>query len=182
MSKNKGKNYYIGKAGQLAVMSKLALRGYNIAIPEVDIGDDIFVVDDATGKLYRLQVKTRTAELQKKSQNYQTDFSIRIDQILDLKDPDLDYVFVTRFDDKDLLEFVIIPRREIETFMNEGFGSKDYSKDRKRPSMKYVFVFGKNERIVLGGRRNGAGGKDITEYRNNWAKWPSILDQTLDTL
>ena len=36
--------HYIGKAGHLAVMGELALRGYNVAMPEIDEGDDIFVV------------------------------------------------------------------------------------------------------------------------------------------
>ncbi len=29
-------------------MAELLLRGWNVAIPEVDVGDDIFVVRDAT--------------------------------------------------------------------------------------------------------------------------------------
>ena len=35
---------YVGRAGQLAVMSEFLLRGYNVAIPEVDEGDDVLVV------------------------------------------------------------------------------------------------------------------------------------------
>jgi hypothetical protein len=37
---------HIGKAGHLAAMAEFLLRGYNVAQPEVDIGDDIFVVND----------------------------------------------------------------------------------------------------------------------------------------
>jgi hypothetical protein len=32
---------YNGRAGQLAVMAELLLRGWNVAIPEVDVGDDV---------------------------------------------------------------------------------------------------------------------------------------------
>ena len=42
-----GKNY-VGKGGHLAVMGEFLLRGYNVAMPEVDVGDDIFVVHDRT--------------------------------------------------------------------------------------------------------------------------------------
>jgi hypothetical protein len=35
-------NLYLGKAGQQAVMSEFLVRGWNVATPEVDIGDDIF--------------------------------------------------------------------------------------------------------------------------------------------
>ena len=43
---SKRTNLYTGRAGQLAVMAELLLRGWNTAIPEVDVGDDIFVVRD----------------------------------------------------------------------------------------------------------------------------------------
>lgn len=39
-------------------MAELLLRGWNAATPEVDTGDDIFVVHDADGQLIRVQVKT----------------------------------------------------------------------------------------------------------------------------
>lgn len=41
-------------------MSEFLWRGYNVAIPEVDRGDDIFVVHDDDGTLHRVQVKTAT--------------------------------------------------------------------------------------------------------------------------
>src|SRR5262249_59365388 len=49
---------YTGRAGQMAVMAELLLRGYNVAIPEVDVGDDVLVVDDGVENLWRVQVKT----------------------------------------------------------------------------------------------------------------------------
>jgi hypothetical protein len=58
-------NLYVGRAGQMAVMAEFLARGYNVAVPEVDIGDDIFVVKDDSGDYSRVQVKaavaTRTA-------------------------------------------------------------------------------------------------------------------------
>ncbi|MEZ4731127.1 MAG: hypothetical protein R3E79_28740 [Caldilineaceae bacterium] len=41
---------YIGRSGQMAAMAEFLYRGYNAAIPEVDIGDDIFVVKDSNGE------------------------------------------------------------------------------------------------------------------------------------
>lgn len=55
-------NLYLGKAGQLVVMSNFLLRGWNVATPEVDVGDDIFVVEDKKGIFYRVQVKTANAK------------------------------------------------------------------------------------------------------------------------
>ncbi len=60
-------NNYIGKAGQLFVMSEFLMLGYNVAIPEVDRGDDIFVVRDSDGNLGRIQVKTAKAKENKRA-------------------------------------------------------------------------------------------------------------------
>ncbi len=42
-------------------MSEFLVRGWNVAIPEVDVGDDIFVVKDSSGAFLRVQVKTSSA-------------------------------------------------------------------------------------------------------------------------
>lgn len=52
------KTTHLGMAGHFASMSEFLLRGYNVATPVVDIGDDIYVVDDGEGLLRRVQVKT----------------------------------------------------------------------------------------------------------------------------
>ena len=49
---------YTGMSGQFAAMSEFIWRGYNVAIPAVDVGEDIFVVEAAQGVLRRVQVKT----------------------------------------------------------------------------------------------------------------------------
>ena len=38
-------------------MAEFLWRGWNVAIPEVDIGDDLFVVQDEEAHLYRIQVR-----------------------------------------------------------------------------------------------------------------------------
>jgi hypothetical protein len=48
---------YTGRSGHLAVVAQFLHRGYNAAIPEVDRGEDIFVIEDESGKLSRIQVK-----------------------------------------------------------------------------------------------------------------------------
>ena len=50
-------NLYLGRAGEFVVMSHFLMRGWNVAVPEVDIGDDIFVIEDAKGISLRIQVK-----------------------------------------------------------------------------------------------------------------------------
>lgn len=52
------KTSHIGRAGQLAAMAEILARGWNVAVPEVDVGDDIFVAQDDGTRLTRVQVKT----------------------------------------------------------------------------------------------------------------------------
>jgi len=49
---------YTGMSGQFAAMSEFLWRGYNVAIPAVDVGEDIFVVEAENNVLRRVQVKT----------------------------------------------------------------------------------------------------------------------------
>src|ERR1700712_5628661 len=76
---------YVGRAGQMAVMAEFLWRGWNVALPEVDVGEDIFVVQDETGELSRVQVKTATAKpLQI---GYAAQFSISLSQLLTQRIP-----------------------------------------------------------------------------------------------
>lgn len=52
------KRSHLGMAGHHAAMSEFLYRGYNVAVPAVDIGDDVYVVEDRQGTMWRLQVKT----------------------------------------------------------------------------------------------------------------------------
>jgi hypothetical protein len=88
------RHLYVGRAGQLVVMAEFLLRGWNVAMPEVDVGDDVFVVKDEGGDLFRIQVKTATARPHR--QGYSAQFTIGLAQLEIPRAPDLTYVFVVR--------------------------------------------------------------------------------------
>ncbi len=52
------KTTHFGRAGEYFAMSELLLRGWNVAVPVVDVGDDVFVIDDRDKATRRVQVKT----------------------------------------------------------------------------------------------------------------------------
>ena len=52
---------YTGMSGQFVAMSEFLWRGYNVAVPAVDAGEDIFVVEAEEEVLRRVQVKTAGA-------------------------------------------------------------------------------------------------------------------------
>jgi hypothetical protein len=80
----------LGKAGQLAAMSLLLKRGWNVATPEVDVGDDIFVVEDKKGLFYRVQVKTSQAIIRKNS--YSAQFNIPLKQLNAFIEPECIFI------------------------------------------------------------------------------------------
>ncbi|MBI4649019.1 MAG: hypothetical protein HY738_21125 [Bacteroidia bacterium] len=119
------KNYhlYLGKAGHLAVMSEFLTRGWNVAIPEVDIGDDIFVVQDDNGTLKRVQVKTSTSTERKN--NFSGQFNVPISQLRDyIVNFPVYYVFVVRHQNSWTIPILIRQDYLIDHFDNDKIGSE----------------------------------------------------------
>ena len=156
-------SHYLAKAGHLAVMSELAFLGYNVATPEVDIGDDVFAVNDATGALYRIQVKTATANQQKKS--HRCVFSLRLDQLRTPQTPELHYAFATKFDES--WHYVILSRAVLEHLQGSGLGSVATLKNG-RQTLTIGITF-HNDGRIMGGKHY-----DLSRYYNSWATWPNI--------
>lgn len=148
---------YVGKAGHLAIMAEFLLRGYNVAMPEVDIGDDIFVVSDDAGRLWRVQVKTGIAKV--KGNGYEVKVAASLRQLKHKRTPDLFYVLALRLGER--WEFLILPRvqlRDEHLVHNAGSPSED--------------------RVLFTLRVDGAGvfcsGRDWQAWRNAWGEWPVI--------
>ena len=122
----KHQNLYLGKAGQFAVMAECLMRGFNVAIPEVDIGDDLFVVNDESGNYRRIQVKSITATQrgQAVAPGYSAQFKVPLTQLKKVFTPELIYVFVARFP-TGWGPFLVIPRDALLTLHDvHGMGAK----------------------------------------------------------
>lgn len=114
-------NLYLGKAGHLAIMAEFLLRGWNVAIPEVDIGDDIFVVQDSNGTLKRVQVKTASARKQKSG--FSARFLVPKAQLAKIAQPLINYVFLARNGDE-WMKPLIIPQDILKDYIeNKGVGA-----------------------------------------------------------
>src|SRR4029453_5503917 len=100
---------YVGKGGQLAGMAEFLLRRYNVAMPEVDVGDDIFVVHDREGTMWRIQVKTAIGK--RREYGYSGQFAVRREQLNTPKKPELVYVFALRREAQ--WDFAVIPRETL---------------------------------------------------------------------
>src|SRR5262249_7121629 len=86
---SKKQNLYTARSGQLAVMAEFLRRGYNAAIPEVDVGEDIFVTRDADGELSRIQVKSAIGQ---GVRNVAGTFNVPLAQLRKSYRPELSYV------------------------------------------------------------------------------------------
>jgi hypothetical protein len=116
--KPSGQGNYFGKAGHLTVMSELLLRGWNVAIPEVDAGDDIFVVRDSDGNFLKVQVKSANSKINKGG-GHTSKFKLRINQLRNVIAVELVYAFVIRYKDK-WSHLFLIGQKELSELYEEG--------------------------------------------------------------
>jgi hypothetical protein len=102
--------HFFAKSGETIVMSELLARGYNIAAPVVDTGDDLYVVNDAEANLIRVQIKS--ANCKKKQYGFCGQVRIKYSQITEVKKTPLVYIFALRFESK--WHFLLISRSRLE--------------------------------------------------------------------
>ena len=115
-------NQYLGKAGHLAVMSEFLMLGWNVAIPEVDIGDDIFVVQDDNGTLRRVQVKTSTATVHKNS--FSGLFNLSVKNLRNISNILVHYIFIVRQNNQWTKPLIVRQDYLLDHFENNEIGSE----------------------------------------------------------
>jgi hypothetical protein len=155
------KNYhlYLGRAGHLYAMSAFLIRGWNVAIPEVDIGDDIFVVQDENGILRRVQVKTATAIT--RQSGFSSQFSISVSQLQNLKiDFPVYYVFVVRHSTDWVKPIIIRQDYLLDLFEKNTIGSS------YNGSLNLYFSFN--------GDQVQCSGLDFSPFREDYTDFPII--------
>ena len=142
---------YFGKAGHLFVMAEFLLRGWNVAIPEVDEGDDIFVVKHEEGKLIRVQVKTSNAKIL--NNGFSGMFNIGLQQLTDISKDDIVYVFLVRKNSNWVPPLIITREDLLDILIKSGL-----NRDSKNQTIRFVF---KDNKVLIKQI-------DLTEYQNNF--------------
>lgn len=151
-------NQYLGKAGHLAVMSEFLMRGWNVAIPEVDIGDDIFVVQDADGTLRRVQVKTAQAKIKKAG--FSGQFNISVRNLRNITNILVHYVFIVRHQDTWTKPILIRQDYLLGFFENNHVGSQH------NEAITFYFSFSQ-DKITCSGF-------DFTDYTCDYSDFPLV--------
>ncbi len=103
-------------------MSEFLTRGWNVAIPEVDIGDDIFVVQDDNGTLRRVQVKTSTSTI--RQSNFSGQFNVPLNQLKNIANIPIYYVFIVRHNDRWTKPIIIRQDYLYDHWQNNKIGSE----------------------------------------------------------
>ncbi len=146
---------HVGKAGQLHTMTQFLLRGYNVAVPEVDLGDDLYVVTDRMDRLWKIQVKTATFN---PPVSPRAKFHIPWGQLVESDDPPLYYIFVI-YEEGVPMQSVIIPRRVLRKVI--------VAERRSIPSGGATTFSLYPSDGFIGTRHH-----ELTEYIENWSAWP----------
>ena len=142
---------FTGKAGEHAVISQLLVRRWQVAVPEVDVGDDLLIARDLSDVL-RVQVKASRATEQKRS--YAGNFRVPIDQVTTPGTPELTYVFAV-FRRQRWSDFIVVPRRDLH---DEYSTYQVASKGRRQWTLRLRF----DATTVWCGKR------DWSRFRDNW--------------
>ena len=103
-------------------MAEFLTRGWNVAIPEVDIGDDIFVVQDDNGTLRRVQVKTSTSTV--RQLGFSGQFNVPLTQLRNITNIPVHYVFIVRNNDHWTRPVIIRQDYLLDHFQDGKIGSE----------------------------------------------------------
>ena len=153
------KHLYLGKGGELYVMSEFLARGWNVTMPQVDVGDDIFVVEDNQGIFQRVQVKTGQARI--KAEGYSVQFKLSLKALQTSVGENLHFVFVTR-KLEEWADILIIRRKVLADFYENYRTSFSSNQD-----LILYFSF-KDKNITCSGM-------DFTPFLKNFSDFPIVI-------
>ncbi len=150
---SKTKDLFTGRAGEFAVLSEFLIRGYNVAVPSIDLGDDVLVIKDHQNdaEIARVQVKTATGT--RTRYGYSAHFSVKYEQLVAPLTPKLHYIFLIRIDDR-WSDMLLIPREDLdEAHRAYGMGSRSRL-------VSFHIQFHKNKVLC--------NAHDLQNHRNAW--------------
>jgi hypothetical protein len=152
------KDLYTGHSGQNAVKAELLHRMCNVAVPEVDVGEDVLAFRDGDAEVTHIQVKTANAKRLKTEGGYSAQFNLSLEQLRHRDVPPLYYIFAARLDDK-WVDFLLIRRTRLNEFrMTDGLGTENEG------ALKLTFSFRGDE--------VRCSGLNLQPYRNAWETLP----------
>ncbi|HJT78223.1 MAG TPA: hypothetical protein VJ739_13550 [Gemmataceae bacterium] len=162
----KNRRLYTGHSGQRAVMAELLHRGCNVAVPEVDVGRDLYAFQDDEEDVTHIQVKTAgNARPRKTAGCYSAQIDVPLRQLQEQDIPPLHYAFAMRLKDR-WADYLIISRPRLKNLWSrKGIGTS-YTDRNGNALLKLHFSFTPDAVTC--------GGEDFQPYRNAWTSLPPL--------
>lgn len=144
------------------MMSELLARGYNVARPEVDVGDDIISVSDLDGQVTLVQVKAANPK-PTSSGVLLCRFAVREEQVR--AERALEFYFACLVRDKGgWTHFIILP----QDALREAYASGCLGKPNRKGNLTF--------KVTIDGDKVSCHGQDWSGHLGNWdVRWPRIL-------
>ena len=162
MARKRGtKDAYTGRSGQRAVMAELLLLECNVAIPDVDVGEDVFAFRDGRAEVAHLQVKTAQATRYKKGEGYAAKFGLPLKQLERPDNPPLYYALAVRLG-RLWVDFLVICRGQVQVFWN---ASRSFGSENSRSGDLELYLQFRPGRVRCGA-------VELEGYRNAWEQPP----------
>lgn len=184
------KNTHFGRAGEYYAMSQLLLRGWNVSVPVVDLGDDVLIIDDRDKVTHRLQIKSAnatfvadatavgTSDANRNKQpripigrRLSADFTLSRKQLrVDPPGSQLFYFFLVRDSDAERWRFLVISRERIASLKVtlENPPESKRGPGRPRVSDEHATVDDWRLTIWLDEQHAYVGDIEVTEFLNRW--------------
>lgn len=143
-------------------MAELALQKYNVAIPEVDIGDDVFVLNDRTKESARIQVRTAVGRQDRRGR-YLCRFPVKHAHLKKQMGHGHYYVFAGRCGNE--WRFVIVSTSKLE-WLTFHRTPRRLGAMRKSKTEVHVPIYFRSD----GKAKSAIGAKaiNLTKYLNRW--------------
>jgi hypothetical protein len=155
---------FTGRAAQLAVMAELLRLRCNAAIPEVDVGTDVFVFQDDREEVVRLQVKACTVPyIYTDGSGYSAKFALPMKQFRRLDDrPPLYYALAVLREDR-WADFLVVSRARLQSYYygSTKFGSYNKTNDDLEITVEFR-------------AKVECSGQEFTDCRNAWKSLPPL--------
>lgn len=160
-------NNAISLAGEFAVLSQLALRGFDA---NMTLGNtknvDILVADPQTDHMFKIEVKTHYRE----NPYHSSLFGHTLDWVMSEKhetifDPKLFYVFVNIKSETNIFRFFIVPSRIVALYVAEQHVY--WMKNKKNPATASDITM-RRFRIGLDNSSYAINTPLAKDYENNW--------------
>jgi hypothetical protein len=170
--KMKKDNNSISPAGEFAVLSQLALRGYdaNMTLGRTK-GVDILASLPETEKMYRLEVKTKFGTSSAELQNSKIFGTVKGQWIMNKKhetliDSSLFYCFVIISESKSTFQFYIVPSKVVAKYVKEehAYWLSETNKAGRKGKDSEIRTF----RSGIEGYTYGVPTPLGEKYENNW--------------